>query len=81
MNHNALSNDFYIKSDIVLNFSSLIGAAPAVLNTSVELATALGNDSNYATTIQNQLHNKSYTATTFLKKQMLVYGYLCYKLR
>ena len=47
-------------------FFSLIGAAPAVLNTSVELATALGNDSNYAATIQNQSINKANKINTYL---------------
>ena len=57
--HNkAVRNDVYNKSDTDLKFPSLFGAAPAVLNTSVELATALGNDSNYATAMQNQINNK-----------------------
>ena len=49
----AVSNDVYNKAAIDLKVSSLIGAAPAVLNTRVERATAVGNDLNYATTIQN----------------------------
>ena len=51
---------------------SLIGAAPAVLNTSVELATALGNDSNYATTIQNQINNKADKLDTYPKAEINV---------
>ena len=39
INHKAVSTDVYTKSDIDLRCSSLIGAAPSVLNTSVELAT------------------------------------------
>ena len=46
-------DDVYNNNEVDLRFTSLIGAAPDVLNTSVELATALGNDSNYAATIQN----------------------------
>ena len=60
----AVSNDVYIKSDIDWKLYSLVGAAPSVLNTSVELATAFGNDSNYATIIQNQFNNKSDKANT-----------------
>ena len=60
----AVRNDVYNKSDIGLKFSSLIGAALAVLNRSVALATALGNDYNYGTTRQNQIHNKSDNITT-----------------
>ena len=43
---------------ILIKCSSLIGAAPALLSTSVELATALGDDSNYATTMQNKSNTK-----------------------
>ena len=51
INNKVASNDVYNKAEMDLNFSSLVGAAPAILNASVELATALGNDSNYATII------------------------------
>ena len=46
---------------------SLIGAAPDVFNTSVELAAALGHDQNYATTIHNQINNKLEKANTYLQ--------------
>ena len=39
--------------------SNLVGAAPAALNTLVELSTALNNDANYATTITNSLAVKA----------------------
>ena len=39
-------------------FNNLIGSAPAVLDTLEELAAALGEDENFATTITNQLSNK-----------------------
>ena len=58
INNKVVINDVYNKSDIDLKCSSLIGAAPAILNTIVELAAALGNDSNYDTHIQNQTNNK-----------------------
>ena len=52
INNKALSSNVYNKTEVDLRFSSLIGAAPAVLDTSIELASALGNDSNYATAVQ-----------------------------
>ena len=58
INIKAASNDVYNKSGIDQQKSSLIGAASAILNTIVELATAFGNDSNYATIVQNQLNTK-----------------------
>ena len=42
----------YTKHEVDLTFSFLIGAAPVVLDTSVELAVALGNDQKYAPNIQ-----------------------------
>ena len=47
-----------------MKLSSLIGAAPSVLTAIIELATALYNDSNYTTTIQNQINITSDKANT-----------------
>ena len=58
INIKAASNDVYNQSDIDQQKSRLIGAASAILNTIVKLATAFGNDSNYATIVQNQLNTK-----------------------
>ena len=80
INTKAVSNDVYNKSDIDLTCSSLVGAAPAVLNTSVKLYTALGHDSTCATTIQNQINNKSYKVNTFVQDRrrcMLIYVTIC----
>ena len=49
----------YTKSQVDTTFSNLIGAAPQVLNTFQELAAALSNDANYATTVQQHLHLKN----------------------
>ena len=49
----------YNKGEFGLRCSSLIGAAPAIMDASVELATYLGNDQKYATHIQNQMNNKT----------------------
>jgi hypothetical protein len=45
----------YTKAQVDTQFSNLIDSAPAALNTLKELANALSNDANYATTVQNQL--------------------------
>jgi hypothetical protein len=45
--------------------SNLVNAAPTTLDTLNELATALGNDANFATTVTNNIgdaHNKANTA-------------------
>ena len=67
LNLKALASNVYNKREVDLKFISLIGAAPAVLDTSVELATALGNDDNNATTIQHQISTKSNKLTTYSK--------------
>lgn len=46
--------------------AALINSAPAALDTLQELATALGNDANFATTITNQLADKASTASPAL---------------
>ena len=75
INNKAASNDVYNKHEVDLILSSLIGAAPAVLDTSVELAAALGNDQNYATTIQNQNVNKADKINTYLNCDVDVFLY------
>ena len=65
INNKAASNDVYTKHEVDLIVSSLVGAAPGILDTIVELATALGNDSNYATTIHNQIINKADKLNTY----------------
>ena len=49
-----------------------------VLDTSMELASASGNDQHYAATIQDQILNQADKLTTH-KKLMLMYGDLVYK--
>lgn len=46
------------QSDINTAISNLVNGAPETLDTLNELAQALGNDANFATTIANQLGNK-----------------------
>ena len=55
-----LSTNYYNKTHIDGAFSNLIDSAPEALNTLKELAVALNNDANYATTIPTQLSNKQH---------------------
>ena len=52
-----LPNEDYIKNQI----AELVNSAPEKLNTLNELAAALGNDENFASTITEQLSNKPNT--------------------
>ena len=45
----------------------MIDSAPSALNTLKELAAALANDANYATTIQNQLATKANVVDVYTK--------------
>ncbi len=48
---------------VMAAIATLINSAPAALDTLQELAAALGNDANFATTITNQLADKANTAS------------------
>lgn len=50
--------DAYTKTETDTRIQSLINSAPGTLDTLNELAAALGNDPNFATTITTQLSNK-----------------------
>lgn len=58
--------------------SNLVASAPAALDTLNELAAAIGDDANFATTISNQIGNKldssAYTAADVLAKIKTVDG-------
>ncbi|MFM7988331.1 MAG: hypothetical protein ACKPKO_54370, partial [Candidatus Fonsibacter sp.] len=49
----------YTKTEVQQLFLNLIDDAPASLDTLNELATALANDANFATNIQNQIALKA----------------------
>ncbi|MBM3106199.1 tail fiber protein [Pseudomonas sp. V1] len=53
-NNTQIANTAFVKATI----DAVIGAAPGALDTLVELAKALGNDPNFATTITNALAGK-----------------------
>ena len=51
--------DFQTKTEVDSAISKLVGSAPETLDTLNELATALGNDPNFATTVANQIGTKA----------------------
>ena len=51
----AIANTEFVQSAV----SGLVGAAPETLDTLNELATALGNNPNFATTVSNQIGKKA----------------------
>lgn len=63
----AVSGDYYTKSEVNKKIQTeatealkaLVGTAPDSLDTLQELATALGNDANFATTITNMIGTKA----------------------
>ena len=55
----------YTKGDVDLKISNLILSAPEALNTLNELAQALANDPNHATTVFNQLSLKADKSSTY----------------
>ena len=67
LNSKADQSTTYTKTQVDTNFSNLIGAAPQALNTLQELASALSNDGNYATTVQNQFNLKADKTDTYTK--------------
>ena len=54
-NNNQIANTEFVRNEI----ASVINSAPEALDTLYELANALGNDTNFATTITNSLSNKA----------------------
>jgi len=53
-NTNQIANTSFVRTEI----SNLVNSAPITLDTLNELATALGNDPNFATTVTNLIGNK-----------------------
>jgi len=54
-NTNQIASTSFVRNEI----SNLVASAPSTLDTLNELATALGNDPNFATTVTNSLANKA----------------------
>lgn len=51
--------DAYTKSEVDAKVASLVNSAPDLLNTLDELAAALGDDPNFATTVTNKIASKA----------------------
>ena len=66
--------DVYTKTEtdsaINTRLAELVASAPATLDTLDELANALGDDPNFATTIATQLGNKADKSTTYTKTEV-----------
>lgn len=65
-NSSDLTN-YYNKTQVDTQFSNLINSAPEALNTLKELSDALGNDANYASTIQAQISAKRNISDSYTK--------------
>ena len=57
--------DTYSKAEVNQQITNLIDAAPSTLNTLAELASAIGNDKNYSTTVVNLVASKNPTITNY----------------
>jgi hypothetical protein len=65
----------YTKTQTDTQISNIVGAAPELLNTLVELSAALGNDQNYATNVATALATKAPLASpTFTGGALTVSG-------
>lgn len=64
-----------VKKYVNAEFEKLLGSAPEALDTLSELATALGNDANFAATITNQLAQKlDITSFQAIQNQLIPVG-------
>lgn len=74
LNSKADQSTTYTKTEtdnlINTRLAELVASAPATLDTLQELATALGNDPNFATTIATQLGNKADKSDTYTKTEV-----------
>ena len=61
--------DAYTKTQVDKKVSDLVNSAPETLDTLNELASALGNDSNFATTIATQIGNKANSSDVYNKSE------------
>ena len=64
---NIISDTYATKQELKQEVSNLVNQAPETLDTLQELATALGNDPNFATTISNQIGTKANDTETIHK--------------
>ena len=64
-------NDYYLKSEIDQKLALIINNPSGILDSITELANALNNDSNYATTITTALGLKA--NTSYVDGKFLLY--------
>jgi len=67
---NAKANTTDVNTAISTAINNLINSAPWTLDTLKEIATALGNDPNFATTITNLLNQKANSVDVYTKSQV-----------
>ena len=60
---NTIATKTYADNAVSTGISNLVASSPATLDTLNELATALGNDANFSTTITNSIATKAPTAS------------------
>lgn len=72
---NRLSTEVPTKAEVNAQFTKLVGATPEALDTLNELAIALGNDPNFATTITNLITTKTQEAKDYARQLLTSYGY------
>ena len=61
--------DAYTKTQVDKKVSDLVNSAPETLDTLNELASALGDDPNFATTVANQIGNKANSSDVYNKSE------------
>ena len=66
------ANITYVDQKVIDGIALLVDSAPAALDTLKELAQALNNDSNYATTVQTQIAYKADKITTYTKNETTI---------
>ena len=62
--------DAYTKTQVDKKVSDLVNSAPETLDTLNELASALGDDPNFATTIATQIGNKANSSDVYNKSEI-----------
>lgn len=70
INTKADASSVYTKAETDAKVASLVDQAPETLDTLNELAAALGDDPNFATTVSNQIGLKADKSTTYTKTEI-----------
>jgi hypothetical protein len=63
-------SSYYTASQADQKFSDLIGTAPTLLNTLVEISTAINNDPNVYNTLNSAIALKANQSTTYTKSEV-----------